>query len=182
MARVLPPYYRRLEQAVRQQTQQQDAPGPTPRADSGSLFYADDFALRLQDGWQNETVYVLEGPMEDDLQHTIQIDVDPDAGNIAVIDYADMQIKGQKNTVKGCRLLMKRFTKLDNEMRAYRAILVWYPTEERRVYQDQFFVVHDGVGYRLTANFTKKTRKTLGPKVERAFRSFDPHLPLRNRR
>ena len=138
--------------------------------------------MELQEGWQNETVYVLEGPVEDDLQHTLQINVDPDAGDIAVIDYADVQIEAQKNTLRGCRLLVKRFTHLDNDMRAYRAIFVWYPTEERRVYQDQFFVVHEEIGYRLSANFTKKTRKTLGPKVERALRSFEPHPPLRNRR
>lgn len=182
MGRTLPPYYRRIEQAVWQQGGQQRGRGAERRADSQFLFHADDFALRLQDGWQNETVYVLEGPVEDDLQHTIQINVDPNAGGIAVIDYADMQIEGQKSTLRGCRLLMKRFTQLDNEMRAYRAIFDWYPTEERRVYQDHFYVVYDDIGYRLTANFTKKTRKTLGPKVERAFRSFDPHLPLRSRR
>lgn len=182
MERTLPPYYRRVEQAVQQQGRQQRGRGAPRRAASGSLFHADGFALRLQDGWDNETVYVLEGPVEDDLQHTIQVNVDPDAGDVAVIDYADMQIEGQKNTLKGCRLLMKRFTQLDNEMRAYRAIFVWYPTEDRRLYQDQFYVVHGGVGYRLTASFTKKTRKTLGPRVERAFRSFDPHPPLRDRR
>ena len=138
--------------------------------------------MDLQEGWQNETVYVLEGPVEDDLQHTLQISVDPDAGDIAVIDYADVQIEAQKNTLRGCRLLMKRYTYLDGERRAYRAIFVWYPTEDRRIYQDQFFVVHEEIGYRLSANFTKKTRKTLGPKVERALRGFEPHAPLRDRR
>lgn len=182
MGRTLPPYYRRIEQAVQQQDRQQGGRGAPHRTDSRSLFHADGFVLTLQDGWDNETVYVLEGPLEDDLQHTLQVNVDVDAGDIPVIDYADMQIEAQKNTLKGCRLLMKRFTRLENEMRAYRAIFVWYPAEERRVYQDQFFVVHSGIGYRLSANFTKKTRKTLGPKVERAIRSFDPHPPLRDRR
>lgn len=182
MPQTLPPYYRRIEQTVRQQGPQQEGRVAPRRAASGTLFHADDFAMRLQDGWQNETVYVLEGPVEDELQHTIQVNVDPDAGDIAVIDYADMQIKGQKESLRGCRLLVKRYTHLDNDMRAYRAIFVWYPTEDRRVYQDQFYVVHEGGGYRLTANFTKKTRKTLGPKVERALRNFEPHAPLQNRR
>ena len=71
MSRTLPPYYRRIEQAVRQQRRQQEGRGAPRRDGSRSLFYGDAFVMELQEGWQNETVYVLEGPVEDDLQHTL---------------------------------------------------------------------------------------------------------------
>ena len=122
----------------------------------------------------DKTVFVLEGPHEHELQHTLTINVDRTADAIALIDYADMQIETQQETLRGCRLLKKGLTRLDNEMPAYRAIFVWYPTDERRIYQDQLFVLHDGIGYKLTAHFTKKTRKTIGPRIERAMRSFEP--------
>ena len=137
-------------------------------------YEAERFTMDLYEGWTDKTVYVIEGPREHDMQHNITVNVDPDAGAVALIDYADVQIEAQQNTLRGCRLLMKGFTRLDSDQAAYRAIFVWYPTDEVRIYQDQLFVVHEGVGYKLTANFTKKTRKTLGPRIERAMRSFEP--------
>lgn len=163
-----------------QQGQKKKGYGMRQTTYHGSTFRADAFTMDLREGWQSKTVYVLEGPREHDLQHNITINVDPDAGDIALIDYADMQIQMQLETLKGCRLLMKRYTRLDNEMPAYRTILVWYPTDERRIYQDQLFVLHEEVGYKLTAHFTKKTRKTLGPRVERAMRSFEPNPKIAN--
>jgi hypothetical protein len=149
------------------------------RARSGAAvlprtFHADTFTLGLRDGWEDESVYVLEGPREHDLQHNITVNVDPDAPDVPLLDYADLQIQMQQETLKGCRLLMKRHTQLDDGVPAYRAIFVWSPTEDRRLYQDLLIVLHEEVGYRLTASFTKKTRKTLGPSVERAMRTFEP--------
>lgn len=137
-------------------------------------YRADAFALDLRPGWEDRTVYVLEGPFEHEFQHSLTINVDRQAGDVMLLDYADMQIENQLETLHGCRLLKQGHTQLDNGLTAYRAVFVWYPTEERRLYQDQLFVVHRGVGYRLTASFTKKTRKTLGPRVERAMHSFEP--------
>lgn len=156
--------------------------GSSRRIDPSSMFLADDFTIGLQNGWQSKTVYVLEGPLEHHFRHTITINVDPEAGNIALIDYADMQIEVQLNALKGCRLLMKGYTRLDSDVPAYRAIFVWYPTDDRRIYQDQFVTLHKKVGYTLTAHFTKKTRKTIGPRIERAMRSFEPNKPLQLRR
>jgi hypothetical protein len=179
MPDALPHSYRHRERLARQQAIQQTDGSSSLR---GSVFHADAFLLDLREGWKNETVYVLQGPEADELQHLIQINVDPDAGPIAVIDYADMQIDLQLNTLRGYQLLNKCFTTLDAGHRAYRALSVWYPTEDRRLYQDQFFVVHDEAGYRLSTCYTKKTRKTLGPQIERAMRSFEPHFPFRLRR
>ena len=63
---------------------------------------------------------------------------------------------------------------LTNGLPAHRVIYVWCPMEGMRVYQEQLYVLHDGIGYKLTATFTKKTRKTLGSRVERMMLSFNP--------
>ena len=146
------------------------APGPG----LARTYRADGFTLDVHPDWTDKTVFVLEGPNEHGLQHNLTINVDRKADAIGLIDYADVHIENQLETLRGCRLLKKGLTRLDNEMPAYRAIFVWYPTDERRIYQDQLFVLHDGVGYKLIAHFTKKTRKTIGPSVERAMRSFEP--------
>ncbi len=127
-------------------------------------------------------MYVLEGPKTDGLQHTIQINVDPNVGDAMVIHYANTRIEEQKESLNGGRLVKKEWTRLENDQRAYQALLIWTPTDERRLYRDQLFVLHDGVGYRLSASFTKKTFKTLRPRVRRALHHFEPHAPLRRRR
>lgn len=177
MSASIPEYYQGSGQAAEGGKPPRSSYPPYGVDAPAASFCADTFTLNLWDDWENETVYVLEGPVEDDLQHNITINVDTRAGGVALIDYADMQVQVQQETLKGCRLLMKGFTRLDNEMPAYRAIFVWYPTEGVRIYQDQVFVLHEEVGYKLTANFTKKTRKTIGPRVERIMLSFEPNLP-----
>ena len=79
-----------------------------------------------------------------------------------------------ENELKGCRLLKQGKTQLANGLPAYEAIFSWYPTDDLRVYQHQIFVLHEKRGYKLTATFTKKTRKTIGPLVERMMLSFNP--------
>ncbi len=63
-------------------------------------------------------------------------------------------------------------SKLANGMTAYQAIFSWFPTDGVKVYQEQIFVLAEGCAYMLTATFSKKTRKTLGPQVERMMLSF----------
>ena len=71
-------------------------------------------------------------------------------------------------------LLKKGNKTLTNGMPAYEAIFRWYPSEDLRIYQHQIFVLHKNNGYKLTTSFTKKTRKILGPQVERIMLSFNP--------
>ncbi len=76
--------------------------------------------------------------------------------------------------LQGCRVLKRDQVALDNGLPAYRAIFVWRPAEDQRLYQEQLYVLHQQTGYTLTATFTKKTRKTLGSQVERIMLSFTP--------
>lgn len=180
MTELLPDSYRQCERAVYEQIAPQ---ADWVRRDSGSaLLHADSFTMALQEGWTNETTYVLEGPHTDGLQHTIQVDVDPNTGDAIVVHYANTRIEEQKESLNGCRFIKKEWTRLENGRRAYQALLSWTPTEGRRMYRDQLFVVHNGTGYRLAASFTKKTFKTLRPRVHRALHHFEPHAPLQRRR
>lgn len=149
--------------------------------DFSSTFYADRFELRLGKEWQSDTVYVLEGPTVDGFQHTLQVSVDPNAGDIAVVDYADLQIDLQIDGLSEGELLEKWITKLDNEMPAYRALFTWTAAEARRLYQDQLYFVHKHVGYKLSFSSTPKSRDLLGPQMERVMQTIEPRPPLRNR-
>jgi len=76
--------------------------------------------------------------------------------------------------LKSCTFLKKGETKLDNGMEAYEAIFSWFPVEDVKIYQHQIYILVDSTAYKLTASFTKKTRQTLGPQVERMMLSFNP--------
>ena len=71
-------------------------------------------------------------------------------------------------------MLKKEPVALESGLPAYRALFVWYPAEDMKVYQEQLYVLHDGVGYRLTATFSRKSRKLLGPQIERIMLGFTP--------
>lgn len=138
------------------------------------VFRANTFTLPLPDGWQDKTVYTLTGPVTDGIQHNIIVNVDYDVPLETVVEFAEWQMKGMENELKGCRLLKKGKTYLANGLPAFEAIYRWYPTDALRIYQHQIFVLFEKRGYKLTATFTKKTRKTIGPEVERIMRSFNP--------
>lgn len=182
----LPDYYKQFAQkrptkeapsppAERRRRPDQEPDQPYQQAPPPGISYrADTFAIDLYEEWQDKTVFILGGPATDDVQHNVTVTVGRDVEAESLIDFADWQIKSLEEALKGCRLLLKDRVELDCGLPAFRAIFVWWPTEERRLYQEQFYVLHEGRGFVLTASFTKKTRKTLGPKVERIMRSFNP--------
>jgi hypothetical protein len=145
-----------------------------PKTAKAPLFRGHGFTLNLPDGWQDKTIYTLTGPVEDGIQHNVIINIEPDAPFDKVVDYADWQIMSLEEQLKGCRLLKKDKIKLANGMEAYRAVFSWYPSDVLHVYQYQIFVLVNKTGYKLTATFSKKTFKTLGPQVERMMLSFNP--------
>jgi len=140
-------------------------------------YHANDFSLRLYSEWQDKTIHTIGGPVTDGIQHNIIISLNPDVGTDSLRDYADWNIASVTNELKGCRLLLQKPVTLANGLPGYKAIFCWFPTEELRIYQEQIFVLAGTTGYNLTASFTKKTRKTLGPQVERMMLSFSPINP-----
>ena len=144
------------------------------KMDDYITYNAEKFVINIDKEWKDKTIFTLTGPVSDGIQHNILITMEEDIPFDAVIDYAEWQIAALEDELKGCLLLLKGEVKLDNGMPAYEAMFRWYPSDDLRIYQHQIFVLHENKGYKLTASFTKKTRKTLGPEVERMMLSFKP--------
>jgi hypothetical protein len=139
-----------------------------------SIYKANTFTLNLPEDWEDKTVYILTGPVTGGVQHNVIINVEQNVSFDNVEDYAEWQIGALEGELKGCRLLKKGKKTLENGLPAYEAVFRWYPTDELRIYQQQIYVLVQNTGYKLTASFTKKTRKTLGPMVEQMMLSFNP--------
>jgi len=144
------------------------------QTESLRIYRGNSFNIDQPKEWQDRTIHTLIGPIEDDIQHNILITIDENVPFDSLLDYADWQITAMEESLKGCRLLKREEILLNNGLPAYRAVFRWYPSDSLRVYQDHIFVLVDKTAYKLTTTFTKKTRKTLGPAVERILLSFQP--------
>ena len=128
----------------------------------------------MPEEWQDKTIYTLAGPVEDDIQHNILINIERDAGIDSVADYADRQIESLESQLHGCRVLKRDEVRLDNGLEAYDAIFRWDPMDEVRYYQRQIYVLFEDTAYTLTTTFTKRSRKIRGPEIDRILMSFEP--------
>jgi hypothetical protein len=143
-------------------------------------YRADAFTLALPaDGWRDQTVFQLSGPIADGLQHQITVTVDPGVPPVSITEYAAGRRAQLEDTLQGCHVLLDDEVTLDSGLPAARLVYRWWPSETRRLYQEQLHLLVPAgadtqTGYTLTATFTRKTRRTLGPAVERVMRSFTP--------
>lgn len=149
--------------------------GATARDTSPPPYHADAFRIQRPSGaWTDEeTLYTLMGPTLDGVTHNITIHT-ADSVEAATVDaFAARQIAGLRAELEACRILVDDPVALHCGVPAYRAIFVWQP-QERRLYQEQIYVLQDGRGYTLTASFTRQTRKELGERVEAIMLGFTP--------
>lgn len=177
----IPEYYRKYQSEKPPPKPQEPAqpeagqpPAPSQVKPPGKTFQANDFALNLYEDWQDQTIYTLTGPVTDGIQHNIIVNIEPDVQVDSLENYVDWQVRTLEEQLNSCRLLLKEKITLTNGLPAYRAVFSWYPTDFLRIYQEQIFLLSGNTAYKLTASFTKKTRKTLGPQVERMMLSFNP--------
>jgi hypothetical protein len=144
------------------------------QSQSSRTYQGNGVTINQPEGWVDKTVYTLTGPLEDGIQHNILVTIEEDVEFDSAAEYADFHITAMEEELKGYTVLKREEISLANGLPAYRAIFRWYPTDEMCIYQEQVFVLADGTAYKLTTTFTKKTRKTLGPQVERILMSFQP--------
>ncbi|MFC1716175.1 DcrB-related protein [Candidatus Poribacteria bacterium] len=140
----------------------------------GGVYRGNNFMIDQPDEWQDKTIYTLGGPIEDEIQHNIVINVEYDVEIDTVLELADRQIESLEMQLQGCRILKRGEITLNSGQEAYEAIFRWAPTDVNRFYQRQIYVLSGTTAYTLTTTFSKRTRKTRGPEVDRILMSFRP--------
>ena len=56
----------------------------------------------------------------------------------------------------------------------YECVYKWFPTEGKAVFQKLLYMILDGVGYTFSANFTKRSLKTIAKQVEGIINTLAP--------
>ncbi len=187
----IPDYYRQFQNQPEQKKEGEKSPEakqpvsaevkkeqpkvqPKPAEDKTVIFQGNGFTINQLQDWEDKTIYTLTGPVTDGIKHNVILNVEADLPFDTLKEYAEYQIKTLEQELKGCMLLKQGETKLFDGTEAYEAIFKWYPLNDFKIYQHQIYVLHEKTGYKLTASFTKKTRQTIGPQVERMMLSFKP--------
>jgi hypothetical protein len=163
-----------LKQPNQATSKEQHKPQTKKAEDKTIVFQGNGFTINQLEDWEDKTIYTLIGPVTDGIKHNVILNVEKDIPFDSLQEYADYQIKTIEKELKGCMLLKKGDTKLFDGTEAYEAIFKWYPLDDFKIYQHQIYILKDKTSYKLTASFTKKTRKTIGPQVERMMLSFKP--------
>jgi len=136
-------------------------------------FRGNTFTFNTPQGWQDMTIYTIAGPAEDDMQHNIIVNIAYDVEADSITTLGKLQIETLEAQLQGLRILKHGEITLNSGQEAYEVIFRWEPTNFGRLYQRQIHVLAGTISYTLTTSFTKKTRKTRGPEVDRIMMSFE---------
>jgi hypothetical protein len=112
----------------------------------------------------------LAGPVADGLGHQVTVVADDHDGR-ALERLADEQVEAVREALPGCVVLLRDRIALDGGAPAERAVFRWSPTPDRVLYQQQVYAVLDGRAVTLAASFTARSRRVVGPEVDRIMRS-----------
>ena len=141
------------------------------------IYQGNGFTIERPKGWKQNTVHLLMGPVVDSVQHSIIVTVDEDLDCKLLSDYAEMQVTALEQQLIGYRLLKREDISLTDGTPAHKMVFRWDPTDQFPIYQEQIYIFVDGMGYKITASFSRKTRKVYGKEIENIMLSFQ-HRPL----
>jgi hypothetical protein len=136
------------------------------------IYQGNGFTIERPEGWKQNTVHLILGPVQDRVQHNIIVTVDEDLDCKLLSDYAEMQVTALEQQLIGYRLLKREDIFLTNGTPAHKIIFRWDPTDQFAIYQEQIYVFGNGMGYKITASFSRKTRKMYGKEIEKIMLSF----------
>jgi hypothetical protein len=139
------------------------------------------FYIDLPDGWEDRTVHYFLGPDDSGVQHMLNIVIDPNAATDDPAEYAQDRISQIVETMPAAEILKEEEKTLPNGVPVYEAVYKWVPPNGNVTFQKLVYMIHEGIAYSFSANFSKKTIKTIGVEVDRIVASFRP-LPVRDER
>jgi len=134
------------------------------------------FSVELPEGWEDQTVHLFMGPEDNGIQHSLGLTIDSNEEELDIEDYSQVRIDQMLETLQGIEILKKEMITLSNGNPVCRCIFKWIPVEDQIIFRKVVFMILDGSGYTFTANFSKKTLKTIGVEVDMIIDSFQPEL------
>jgi hypothetical protein len=132
------------------------------------------FDSELPGEWRDQTVYTFMGPDDSGVQHIMTLVVDSETGGLELEDFAQERIDAVMNAIQGAEVLKSELKQLPNGRTVYEFVYKWVPVDNKIILQKVVYLIIDDIGYTFSANFSKKTLKTIGHEVEQIINSFRP--------
>jgi len=132
------------------------------------------FTIELPEGWEDRTVHLFMGPHENGVQHNLTLTIDSDEEDVDIEDYAQERIDQTLETLQGIEILKNEMITLSNGNQAYECIYKWIPVEGHIIFRKVVYMIREGFGYTFSADFSKRSLKTIGVEVDRIIDSFQP--------
>jgi hypothetical protein len=135
------------------------------------------FAIRIAEGWVDETIYTIMGPEEDGVKHNLVITVDRefDTKEMTLKDAAFLRIESLKQHLNGLEILNETEKMLpQSERTIYEVVYKFVQNENKPVFQKQVYLIDKKCLYIFVSSYTKKTIKTLGTLVDGMIDTFTP--------
>ena len=136
------------------------------------IFLNNRFSIKIPPDWEDRSYYRFEGSIEDGVKHTIILTIENNVDVPDLQQYAELNIKAVATELQGFQELKRGLLKLDSGLPAYELVYKWTPVKDRQVYQRVIYILMNRTGYILTATFSKKTWKMLGPAINKILMSF----------
>lgn len=134
----------------------------------------DIFQIDLPDGWEDRTVHYFIGPDDSGVQHALNLVVDRESDPSDLVAYARERIDHVIETMPNAQILKEEEKTLGEDIPTYEAVYKWIPPGGEVTFQKLIYIIRDGIAYTFSANFSKKTMKTIAVEVDRIIESFEP--------
>lgn len=134
----------------------------------------DRFHVNLPESWEDRTVHYYMGPDDSGVQHALTMIVDHTAAGIDLQEYARDRIDAAINTLQSVEILKDEERELANGRPVHECVYKWIPSDDRIIFRKLVFIMIDDTAYTFSADFSKKTIKTIGVEVDRIIESFMP--------
>jgi len=130
------------------------------------------FSLLLPPNWEDHTVYLFKGPIQDGIEHQINVTVEHNVEINDLGQYVELQVDAMRSGLKSYHELKLGPIRLADNTPAYEIVYKWQPTDEREIYQRVIYVLSGRDAYSMVTSFSKKTWKLIGQEVDKILMSF----------
>lgn len=120
------------------------------------------FHIDLPKGWLDQSLFVYSGPQVNGMPFQFFMLIDRNAGDLSLQEFANDRIEAAIEQDPAMEVLKREQEELPSGREVFEFVGRTVPTEGEVLFKRQVYMIIDDVGYTFTANFNKRSLKTLG--------------------
>lgn len=132
------------------------------------------FLFDLPKGWEDQTVYIFEGPKEGETEHRLVLYLNRHLQNADLESFARSQTGPIVDNLSGVEVLKDEDVTLEGCNPCREFVYKWIMAENLAYYHKYIFVIRDNVGFTFSCRFTKMTYKLLGHQMNEVIEALVP--------